>query len=671
MDKELHNQLKKYLSELKNKEHLAKLLHKDQDLSADEDSDSAMNQLQSLIKTEPGDSDDDCYYVLVVDQKDGEDESPEPAPEEAQPEPEEAPEILPVKVQIKPERLEVPETQSIILNESENFVESSIESYTIADKVPANVPATILENEEESQDNDEERFNDDMNIDENPEYDQDNSQDRQTFILEGYADSQDKSNDSNMQMIITGDSFQDTSNNLVQLMTTTGRDGTIVIKGANGEKITYVPDMMNDDDNDEDDPMSQEVIFCEGDDSSLQIIKCDANELVIEYDDDGQIATVLQQEDGSFLCECGESFHDLGEYEKHQSTHNPNGDHLCNLCGKGFESAEILKGHMILHNVSGLLVMCPICGMLFKRSVLTQHIKFTHSNIKPQCKLCNKTFANPNNLKRHMMIHEGIKEYECDICLKRFHQKITMQTHRLTHINPLACSQCDDIFNSTTELNEHKETDQCSKSKIMKVKMELLKTIKQEVTTNSGKVVGFACSLCQKMFSVESALEQHVENMHMVNPLELLCPECGEVQPSKKEMQHHLASHKFAKSKSIKRFECETCGKACTSQAMLLMHERVHTNERPFACQLCTLRFKTKTHLRTHQLTHTRERKFGCSICMKFFALKGNLVVHLRTHTGERPYVCSLCDEAFIDSKYLKKHKVKKHSIDNVPWNQY
>lgn len=246
-----------------------------------------------------------------------------------------------------------------------------------------------------------------------------------------------------------------------------------------------------------------------------------------------------------------------------------------------------------------------------------------------------------------------------------------MQTHRLTHVHPFTCSNCDKTFPTRDALNNHNDSGECSKSKVIKVKAELMKTVKQEVTTNLGKLLGYACSLCKKMFSVESALEQHVESTHIINPTELLCSECGEVLPSKKDMQMHSLTHKNSKSKSMKRFECSICGKGCASQAMLQMHERVHTNERPFPCQLCSLRFKTKTHLRTHQLTHTREKKFGCSICMKFFALKGNLVVHLRTHTGERPYVCSLCGEAFIDSKYLKKHKLKKHTIENVSLNQY
>ncbi|CAH0596932.1 unnamed protein product [Chrysodeixis includens] len=603
-----------------------------------------MKQLAAIIKKEPTDSDDDCYYVLVIDDpkdKDKEDKLDLPN----------------VKVEDLEQETEVysPEKQT------QSQFEDSIESFLMSNtKVSANVPATILENEEEGQENDE--LEGAMNIDAN----QDGMTEDQSLVQ------MEDSHDNEIIETISTDVIKDMPNskNFIKILTTTDSDGTILLKS--NDRIQYLTDSQLVNEDEDGDPMSQEVIFCEGDDSSqFQILKYDGSELVIEYADDSQIATVLQQEDGTFLCDCGEQFEDLADYEKHQYKHNPAGEHLCNLCGKGFESAEILTGHMLLHSSTGLLITCPFCNQLIRRNALTQHIKYGHNNIKPRCNICFKTFANPNNLKRHMMIHSGIREFECDICFKRFHQKITMQTHRLTHMNPFSCNQCDKTFESKVALTSHKESDECSKSKVIKVKEELMKTVKQEITTNLGKLLGYACSLCKKMFSVESALEQHIESSHIVDPTELLCSECGEVLPSKKDIQSHILTHKNLKVKNAKRFECSICGKGCSSQAMLLMHERVHTNERPFPCQLCSLRFKTKTHLRTHQLTHTREKKFGCSVCMKFFALKGNLVVHLRTHTGERPYVCSLCGEAFIDSKYLKKHKLKKHAIENVPWNQY
>ncbi|XP_026728147.1 zinc finger protein 2 homolog [Trichoplusia ni] len=611
----------------------------DEDIGSD-----PMKQLAAIIKKEPTDSDDDCYYVLVIDDPKDKDK-------------EDKVELSNVKIEKMDHENEVaysPEKQT------QSQFEDSIESFLMSNtKVSANVPATILENEE-GQENDE--LDGAMNIDEN----QDSMNQDQSLVQ------MEDSNDNQIIETISSDVIKEIPNskNFIKILTTTDSDGTILLKS--NDRIQYLTDSQLVNEDEDGDPMSQEVIFCEGDDSSqFQILKYDGSELVIEYADDSQIATVLQQEDGTFLCDCGEQFEDLADYEKHQYKHNPAGEHLCNLCGKGFESAEILTGHMLLHSSTGLLITCPFCNQLIRRNALTQHIKYGHNNIKPRCNICFKTFANPNNLKRHMMIHSGIREFECDICFKRFHQKITMQTHRLTHMNPFSCNQCDKTFESKAALTSHKESDECTKSKVIKVKEELMKTVKQEITTNLGKLLGYACSLCKKMFSVESALEQHIESSHIVDPTELLCSECGDVLPSKKDMQTHILTHKNLKVKNAKRFECSICGKGCSSQAMLLMHERVHTNERPFPCQLCSLRFKTKTHLRTHQLTHTREKKFGCSVCMKFFALKGNLVVHLRTHTGERPYVCSLCGEAFIDSKYLKKHKLKKHAIENVPWNQY
>lgn len=624
------------------------IIHFNSDMCDDDDDigNDPEKQLEAIIKQEPVDSDDDCYYVLVIDDPKDKTLKTEDVPDN------------PIHIA----DIKVENEQPITHKPVDSIFEDTIDAFLMSNtKVPANVPATILENEEESQDNEE--LEGVMNIDETPE----TTNEHQT--LEQIVNSQ----DTQLIETISADSLKNIPNkNIIKILTTTDSNGTILLKGTDGG-IQYLTDtQLVTTEEEDDDNMSQEVILCEGDEASqFQILKYDGSELVIEYADEGNIATVLQQEDGTFLCDCGEQFEDLGDYEKHQYKHNPAGEHLCNLCGKGFESDEILTGHMLLHSSTGLLLNCPFCNQIIRRNALTQHIKYGHNNIKPRCNICLKTFANPNNLKRHMMIHSGIREFECDICFKRFHQKITMQTHRLTHMQPHACNQCEQSFQSKTALTAHKESDECTKSKVIKVKEELMKTVKQEITTNLGKLLGYACSLCKKMFSVESALEQHVESTHIVDPAELFCSECGEVLPSKKDMQAHILTHKNFKNKNAKRFECSICGKGCSSQAMLLMHERVHTNERPFPCQLCSLRFKTKTHLRTHQLTHTREKKFGCSVCMKFFALKGNLVVHLRTHTGERPYVCSLCGEAFIDSKYLKKHKLKKHAIDNVPWNQY
>lgn len=640
MDNELRLQLNAVL-DISKSDNLSKYDHSgdDEDIGND-----PVKQLEAIIKQEPTDSDDDCYYVLVID------------------DPKDKTKVQPTVVPIKEEQFDDPATEDTTTyiheqtQSTQSQFEDSIESFLMSNtKVPANVPATILENEEESQENDD--LDGAMNIDETED----------TMTHEQSLAQIEQAQENEIIETISTDVIKDIPNskNFIKILTTTESDGTILLKSNDFTQLVT-------NEEEDGDGLSQEVIFCEGDDTSqFQILKYDGSELVIEYADDGQIATVLQQEDGTFLCDCGEQFEDLADYEKHQYKHNPAGEHLCSLCGKGFESAEILTGHMLLHSSTGLLITCPFCNQLIRRNSLTQHIKYGHNNFKPRCNVCLKTFANPNNLKRHMMIHSGIREFECDICFKRFHQKITMQTHRLTHMNPFSCNQCDKTFETKTALSDHKESEDCTRSKVIKVKEELMKTVKQEITTNLGKLLGYACSLCKKMFSVESALEQHIESTHIVDPTELLCSECGEVLPSKKDMQTHILTHKNLKVKNAKRFECNICGKGCSSQAMLLMHERVHTNERPFPCQLCSLRFKTKTHLRTHQLTHTREKKFGCSVCMKFFALKGNLVVHLRTHTGERPYVCSICGEAFIDSKYLKKHKLKKHAMDNLPWNQY
>lgn len=53
-----------------------------------------------------------------------------------------------------------------------------------------------------------------------------------------------------------------------------------------------------------------------------------------------------------------------------------------------------------------------------------------HDRRRPKCHVCNKTFFNKPNLKRHMEIHFlERKVYACHLCTKSFSWKTDLSTH--------------------------------------------------------------------------------------------------------------------------------------------------------------------------------------------------------------------------------------------------
>ena len=47
----------------------------------------------------------------------------------------------------------------------------------------------------------------------------------------------------------------------------------------------------------------------------------------------------------------------------------------------------------------------------------------------------------------------------------------------------------------------------------------------------------------------------------------------------------------------------------------LMMHERMHTGEKPYKCKVCDIMFTLSSYLKNHQRLHTDEKPYKCQVC--------------------------------------------------------
>ncbi|XP_012607948.2 zinc finger protein PLAGL1 [Microcebus murinus] len=144
---------------------------------------------------------------------------------------------------------------------------------------------------------------------------------------------------------------------------------------------------------------------------------------------------------------CKKTFNRKDHLKNHLQTHGPNKMAFGCECGKKYNTVLGYKRHLALHAASSGDLTCGVCALeLGSTEVLLDHLK-AHAEEKPpsgtkekkhQCDHCERCFYTRKDVRRHLVVHTGCKDFLCQFCAQRFGRKDHLTRHtKKTHSQEL------------------------------------------------------------------------------------------------------------------------------------------------------------------------------------------------------------------------------------------
>uniref|UniRef100_A0A673B2J7 C2H2-type domain-containing protein n=1 Tax=Sphaeramia orbicularis TaxID=375764 RepID=A0A673B2J7_9TELE len=397
----------------------------------------------------------------------------------------------------------------------------------------------------------------------------------------------------------------------------------------------------------------------------------------------------------NFKCtHCSQKFRFKSIYLRHLVSHTGLQPYPCMHCGHRYPSKSTCLQHEafcdgvnkeeLSKEKRDAATILPSMPTLEKVSQVSRGVGETEY----KCKFCTKTFVKPRSLRRHILTHNEVKPYRCkacDSCFSRYDHLKVHQNHCKGKRQRLEyqCSECEMSFTDGLLLISHLEDHG-----------------REEEAKRRN-----TCPKCGRVCSSQLKLEKHMK-LHGIDK-KIPCPDCSSMFFTKAELEIHRTCHDpnrpyqesqetsndfdeegsnviYTKKGSKTVLKCGYCGRTFKFLSQFVIHQRIHTGERPFKCHECGKGFSKNSNLNLHLKTHRKSNIYQkCPYCEIKFSCS-EYSAHMKMHEqdedaeekatekesrgeeyedGEKPYKCDICGKAFGQAYFLRVHELTHWSV--------